>query len=101
MAPGQVSIATGAKGTNVVMTSACSSGLHAYWLCQHGYYAGRYDAMITGGVESTITAMGISGFTALRALSTSHNDDPTKASRPFEKIEMALLWVRGQVSQVY
>ena len=85
MAPGQVSIATGAKGTNVVMTSACSSGLHAIGYASMDIMLGRYDAMITGGVESTITAMGISGFTALRALSTSHNDDPTKASRPFEK----------------
>ena len=85
MAPGQVSIATGAKGANVVMTSACSSGLHAIGYTSMDIMLGRYDAMITGGVESTITAMGISGFTALRALSTSHNDDPTKASRPFEK----------------
>ncbi len=85
MAPGQVSIATGAKGANVVMTSACSSGLHAIGYASMDIMLGRYDAMITGGVESTITAMGISGFTALRALSTSHNDDPTKASRPFEK----------------
>ena len=85
MAPGQVSIATGAKGTNVVMTSACSSGLHAIGYASMDIMLGRYDAMITGGVESTITPMGISGFTALRALSTSHNDDPTKASRPFEK----------------
>lgn len=85
MAPGQVSIATGAKGSNVVMTSACSSGLHAIGYASMEIMLGRCDAVITGGVESTITPMGVSGFTALKALSTSHNDDPQKASRPFEK----------------
>ncbi len=85
MAPGQVSIVTGAKGSNVVMTSACSSGLHAIGYAYTDVMLGRCDAAITGGVESTITPMGVSGFTALKALSTSHNDDPQKASRPFEK----------------
>lgn len=85
MAPGQISIATGAKGTNLVMTSACSSGLHAIGYAATDIMLGRLDAVITGGVESTITPMGVSGFTALKALSTAHNDDPTKASRPFEK----------------
>ena len=46
---------------------------------------GRCDACISGGVEATVTPMGISGFTALKALSTAHNDDPEKASRPFDK----------------
>lgn len=85
MAPGQVSIVTGAKGSNVVMTSACSSGLHAIGYAYTDVMLGRCDAAITGGVESTITPMGVSGFTALKALSTSRNDDPQKASRPFEK----------------
>lgn len=85
MATGQISIATGAKGTNLVMTSACSSGLHAIGYAAMDIMLGRLDAVITGGVESTITPMGVSGFTALKALSTAHNDDPTKASRPFEK----------------
>ncbi|MBQ4132133.1 MAG: beta-ketoacyl-ACP synthase II, partial [Desulfovibrionaceae bacterium] len=85
MAPGQVSIATGAKGANLVMTSACSSGLHAIGYAAMEVMLGRCDAVITGGVESTITPMGVSGFTALKALSTSHNDDPEKASRPFDK----------------
>lgn len=85
MAPGQVSIHTGAMGVNVVMTSACSSGLHAIGYASTDIMLGRCDAVITGGVESTITPMGVSGFTALKALSTSHNDDPEKASRPFDK----------------
>lgn len=84
MAPGQISIATGAKGPNVVMTSACASALHAIGYAYSEVLLGRADAVVTGGVESTITPMGISGFTALKALST-HNDDPQKASRPFDK----------------
>ncbi|WP_072696650.1 beta-ketoacyl-ACP synthase II [Desulfovibrio litoralis] len=84
MAPGQIAIATGIKGTNVVMTSACASALHAIGAAYSEILLGRADAMITGGVESTITPMGISGFTSMKALST-HNEEPTKASRPFDK----------------
>lgn len=84
MAPGQVSILTGAKGSNLVMTSACASGLHAIGYAYTEIVMGRATAVITGGVESTITAMGVSGFTALKALST-RNDEPEKASRPFDK----------------
>lgn len=84
MAPGQVSILTGAKGSNVVMTSACASGLHAIGYAYTEIVMGRAKAVITGGVESTITAMGVSGFTALKALST-RNDEPERASRPFDK----------------
>lgn len=85
MAPGQVSIFTGAKGPNVVMTSACASGTHAIGYAFSEIKLGRIDAAITGGVESTITPMGVSGFTALKALSSAHNDDPEHASRPFDK----------------
>ncbi len=84
MAPGQISIANGAKGPNVVMTSACASALHAIGYAYSEILLGRADAVVTGGVESTVTPMGISGFTALKALST-HNDEPQKASRPFDK----------------
>ncbi len=84
MAPGQISILTGIKGTNVVMTSACSSGLHAIGHAYTEIVMGRCDAMICGGVEATVTPMGLSGFTALKALST-RNDEPQRASRPFEK----------------
>ena len=84
MAPGQVAMLTGAKGSNLVLTSACSSGLHAIGHAYTEIVMGRCDAVITGGVESTITAMGISGFTSLKALST-RNDEPQRASRPFDK----------------
>lgn len=85
MAPGQVAIATGAKGANMVLTSACASGTHAIGSAYTEIVMGHCDACITGGVEATVTAMGVSGFTALKALSTSHNDAPEKASRPFDK----------------
>lgn len=85
MGPGQISIFTGAKGNNVVLTSACASAIHALGTAFSELLLGRADAAISGGVEATITPMGVSGFTALKALSTSHNDDPTKASRPFDK----------------
>jgi 3-oxoacyl-[acyl-carrier-protein] synthase II len=84
MAPGQVSIFTGAKGPNVVATSACASALHAIGYAYSEILLGRSERAITGGVEATITAMGISGFTALKALCTK-NDQPEKASRPFDR----------------
>ncbi|MDR0339818.1 MAG: beta-ketoacyl-ACP synthase II [Desulfovibrio sp.] len=84
MAPGQVSIFTGAKGPNVVATSACASGLHAIGYAYSEILLGRATAAITGGVEATVTPMGISGFTALKALCTE-DIAPEKASRPFDK----------------
>ena len=83
MAPGQVSILTGAKGPNVVSTSACASALHSIGYAFSEILLGRCASAITGGVEATVTPMGISGFTALKALCTK-NDEPEKASRPFD-----------------
>ncbi len=84
MAPGQISIFTNAKGANLAFTSACASGAHAIGYAFSEILLGRSDFSITGGVESTITPMGVSGFTALKALST-RNHEPQKASRPFDK----------------
>jgi 3-oxoacyl-[acyl-carrier-protein] synthase II len=83
MAGGQVSIATGAKGPNLCTTSACASGMHAIGYAYSDIRLGRTDAAICGGVESTITPLAVGGFNALKALST-RNDDPAKASRPFD-----------------
>ncbi|MFW5730168.1 MAG: beta-ketoacyl-ACP synthase II [Desulfonatronovibrionaceae bacterium] len=83
MAAGQISIVTGAKGPNLATTSACASGLHAIGCAFSDIRLGRVKAMITGGVESTITPMAVSGFNAMRALSTD-NHDPAGASRPFD-----------------
>jgi 3-oxoacyl-[acyl-carrier-protein] synthase II len=84
MAAGQVSMASRAKGPNLATTSACASGLHAVGYAFSEVKMGRNQAMITGGVESTIAPMAISGFNAMRALST-RNDEPEKASRPFDR----------------
>ena len=95
MAPGQVSIFTGAKGNNIVLTSACASGTHAIGTAMDELLLGRADAAITGGVEATVTPMGVSGFTALKALCTSYNDDPTHASRPFDKDRCGFVVAEG------
>jgi len=84
MAAGQVSIFTGAKGPNLATTSACASGMHGVGYAFSDIKLGRADAMICGGVESTITPLAVSGFNALKALST-RNDDYAHASRPFDK----------------
>lgn len=84
MGPGQISIFTGAKGPNVVTTTACASGIHAIGSAFSEILLGRAKRIISGGVESTITPLGVAGFTALKALSTHYNDEPALASRPFD-----------------
>ncbi|MDR3320031.1 MAG: beta-ketoacyl-ACP synthase II [Desulfovibrio sp.] len=84
MGPGQVSIFTGAKGPNIVTTSACASGIHAVGTAWSEMLLGRISAAISGGVEATVTPLGVAGFTAMKALSTRYNNDPAKASRPFD-----------------
>lgn len=84
MAPGMVSIATKSKGPNLTTTSACASGTHAIGTAFSEIKLGRADAMITGGVESVLTPLAVSGFNALKALST-RNDEPERASRPFDR----------------
>ncbi|MCL1985034.1 MAG: beta-ketoacyl-ACP synthase II [Betaproteobacteria bacterium] len=85
LGPGQVAIASGAKGSNMVTTTACASALHAIGSAWNEIVLGRCDAAITGGVEASVTPLGVAGFTAMKALSSSHNDEPAKASRPFDK----------------
>ena len=84
MASGQVSIHFKAKGPNLSVVTACASGNHAIGEGFRIIQRGEASAMITGGSEAAITSMGFGGFCALRALST-RNDEPTKASRPFDK----------------
>lgn len=84
MAPGMISIHLGVKGPNSSIATACAAGAHAvgdaFEIVRHG----KADAMITGGVESVITRTCLAGFGAMKALST-RNDDPQRASRPFDK----------------
>lgn len=84
MGPGQISIFTGAKGPNIVTTTACASGIHAIGTAYSEIVLGRATSVITGGVEATVTPLGVAGFTALKALSTHFNDEPARASRPFD-----------------
>ncbi len=83
MAAGQVSIFTGAKGNNLVTTSACASGLHSIGTAFSELLLGRADASICGGTEACLTPLAMAGFNSLKALST-RNDEPQMASRPFE-----------------
>jgi len=84
LAAGQVSIAWGLKGPSYCTTSACSSGAHAIGEAAEWIRRGKVDVMVAGGAEATITPVGISGFEAMFALS-KRNDDPKRASRPFDK----------------
>jgi len=84
LAPGQVSMRYEFKGPSYTNTSACSSGAHAIGEAFRWIQRGDIDAAVAGGAESTITGLGVGGFTAMRALS-KRNDEPTKASRPFDR----------------
>ena len=84
LAAGQVSIRFGAKGPNSATCTACSASAHAIGDAFEIIRRGDADAMIAGGSEAAITPMGVGGFAALRALST-RNDEPERASRPFDR----------------
>jgi len=84
LAAGQVSIRFGAKGPNLATCTACSASAHAVGESYEIIRRGDADAMIAGGSEAAITPMSIGGFAALRALST-RNDEPHRASRPFDR----------------
>ncbi|MDE3154360.1 MAG: beta-ketoacyl-ACP synthase II [Acidobacteriota bacterium] len=83
LASGQVSIRFGAKGPNSATCTACAASAHALGEAYEIIRRGDADAMIAGGSEAAITPMGVGGFAAMRALST-RNDDPQRASRPFD-----------------
>ena len=84
LAAGQVSIRFGAKGPNLATCTACSASAHAVGESFEIIQRGDADAMIAGGSEAAITPMSVGGFAAMRAMST-RNDEPDKASRPFDK----------------
>jgi 3-oxoacyl-[acyl-carrier-protein] synthase II len=83
LASGQISIRFGVKGPNSAVATACATGSHAIGDAFKIIQRGDADVMIAGGTESVITPLGIGGFNAMKALST-RNDEPEKASRPFE-----------------
>jgi len=84
LAPGQISIRTGAKGPNFSHVSACSTGAHAIGEAARAVERGDADAMICGGAEATVSPLGVGGFNSMRALST-RNEAPQQASRPFDR----------------
>ncbi len=84
MISGHVSIEYGFRGPNLSVVTACTTGLHAIGLAARLIEAGDADAMVAGGSEATVCPLGIGGFASARALST-RNDDPTAASRPWDK----------------
>ncbi len=84
-ASGIVAMAYGAKGPNFTISTACSSSAHALGQAMQCIREGRADVVITVGADASITPLVFAGFCSLRALSTKYNDQPDKASRPFDR----------------
>ena len=84
IAGGVVAIELGARGPNFAVVSACASGTHAIGESLRILQNGDADVMLAGGSEATITELGFCGFCSMRAMSTSFNNDPVRASRPFD-----------------
>ena len=83
MASGQISIRYGAKGPNIATVTACSTASHAIGESVRYIQRGEADVMICGGAEAAVTPLAVGGFAAMRALST-RNDEPQRASRPYD-----------------
>ena len=93
-APGVVSIRWGLRGPNTCVVTACSSGTHSIGDALRCIQGGSADVMLTGGTEAATTPLGLAGFCSLAALST-RNDDPTGASRPFDKTRDGFIMAEG------
>lgn len=85
LATGQIAIRRNLRLDNWVIVSACASGTHAIGEAYYAIKAGRADLMVAGGTESAMHPLTVAGFNSINALCASKNDDPTKASRPFDK----------------
>jgi 3-oxoacyl-[acyl-carrier-protein] synthase II len=85
LASGNVSIRFGFRGPNHAVVTACSTGAHAIGDAARFIQADDADVMVAGGAEASICRLGLAGFASARALSTGFNDEPTRASRPWDK----------------
>jgi 3-oxoacyl-[acyl-carrier-protein] synthase II len=94
LAPGQVSIQMGLKGTNFAVVSACSSSAHSIGEATEIIRRGQAKAIFAGGSEATVGMIGVATFAAMRALST-RNEEPTKASRPFDLLRDGFVLAEG------
>lgn len=96
MAAGQISINLGAKGPNYTVVSACASGTNAVGDAFNIIQRGNADIVVTGGTEAAITPLGFAGFCSMKAMST-RNDEPSKASRPFDQERDGFVMGEGSV----
>jgi len=94
MAPGQIAIRFGCRGVNYAPTSACASGGHGVGEAFRVVASGRQQAVLAGGAEAAISPLGVGGFAAMRALST-RNDEPERASRPFDRLRDGFVMGEG------
>ena len=92
---GNISIRFGLQGPSFITASACASSNHAMALAFRSVRDGEQDLCVTGGAEATITTMGMAGFNSLRAMSRAFNDEPTRASRPFDKLRDGFVMGEG------
>jgi len=94
-ASGIIAMAYGAKGPNLTISTACSSSAHALGLALHCIREGRADVVIAVGADASITPLVFAGFCSLRALSSKYNDNPEKASRPFDRLRDGFVMGEG------
>jgi len=85
IAGGVIAIELGARGPNFGIVSACATGTHAIGESLRKMINGEADVMLAGGSEAAVTRIGFAGFCSMKAMSTSFNDEPSRASRPFDK----------------